>query len=155
MNNYCYSPLPPEEYKLISLPRCEVGEIIKLGGKESTAVWNLFWLSMPSLDPLPVYGKTARWALHYAPTPGAVGAITADAIADEALFRKLLLHPTRFAQFFEREDHSIYDTYEVLGDEWVETVLSRAAAAASRMAHEVPALARDNIYSIGGGKKAA
>lgn len=132
--SYCYSPLAIEKYRITSLDRCEVSGIMSLPRERSIAVWNLLWLSVPLVDALPIHGKTPAWFKHYQPTPGAARAITADAIADEALFRKLQMHPAKFVTFFERENHGIYDCYEALGGErWVQTVLSRAREAANRM----------------------
>jgi hypothetical protein len=146
---YRYSPLPIERYRITGLPTCEAHEVSRLPDKESTAVWNLFWLSVPALDVLTTCGTHADWYKNYFPVEGALKVITADAIADEALFLSLQLHPTRFTQFFAHEQHAIFDCYEVLGgDKWVETVLSRAAAAAVRMASEVPELSRSNVYSF-------
>lgn len=101
---------------------------------DQQSVFNLFWLSVPAIDVLPVYGKKKTWFRHYAPVDGAMRAIVADAMADEALARKLRMHPSRFIEFFEREDHSIHDCYEALGGErWVRTVLERAERARRRM----------------------
>jgi hypothetical protein len=149
MHDYRYSPLDILEYRVTALSTCEVNEISKCRGQHLTALWNLFWLSTPTIDALPIHGKTAKWFKHYLPTPGACRAITADAIADEALYRKLQLHPTRFLAFFEREDHSIYDCYNALGgDVWVQNVITRAESAALRMAYEVPELRRSNVYGF-------
>lgn len=149
METYCYSPLPTAEYRITALPTCEVNEIIKMAQPEATALWNLFWLSLPAVDVLPVHGKSALWSKHYLPRIGANRAITLDAIGDEATFRKLQMHPLRFLRFFEREDHSSFMCYDALGgDAWVQNVLARAEAAAARMASEVPALRRDNIYGF-------
>lgn len=139
LNPYRYSPFDILDYRITSLDRCEVSGIMSLPRERSIAVWNLMWLSLPSVDALPVHGRTPAWFKHYQPTPGAARAITADAIADEALFRKLQLHPTRFIAFFERENHGIYDCYETLGGEvWVKTVIERAEASARRMALSLP-----------------
>ena len=134
MEPYCYSPLPIEEYRIISMPICEASAIMQLGDTDTQSVWNLFWLSIPAVDVLPVYGKKKSWFKHYAVVDGAMRAIVADAVADEALARKLRMHPSRFIEFFEREDHSIHDCYEALGGaRWVRTVLERAERARRRM----------------------
>jgi hypothetical protein len=111
-----------------SVPVCEVSEILKL--PEAPAVWNLFWLSLPSLDTLPDSG--ASWWRGYQPQEGLLAAITADALEDEALYRKLMARPSKFLEFWERQDHSIFDTCEILGDGWVETVARRAREADAR-----------------------
>lgn len=147
---YRYSPLEISEYRITSLDLCEVSAIMKLKKEHSTAVWNLFWLSVSDLDVLPVAGKTPNWYKQYAPTPGALRAVTADAIdVDEALSLKLLLHPTRFISFFERQNHGTYDCYEALGGgKWVETVLKRAAMSAKNMASNLSADIRNNVYAF-------
>lgn len=144
-----YSPLPISEYLLTRLPACEVSSIMNLPDQESLAVWNLFWLSVPALDVLPDHGGKSDWYKHYMPVPGAIRTITADAIADEAMFRKLLMHPTRFINFFEREDHSIYSSYDALGGEtWVHTVLARAAVAEARMRGALPPLGGSGFGNV-------
>lgn len=149
MKPYCYSPFPAADYRITALPTCEVNEIIKMAAPEATALWNLFWLSLPAVDVLPVHGKSALWSKHYLPRIGANRAITLDAIGDEATFRKLQMHPLRFLRYFEREDHSSFMCYDALGgDAWVQNVLKRSEVAAARMAHEVPALRSDNIYGF-------
>lgn len=144
---YCYSPLDIADYRITSMPACEVSGMMKLPPDQATPVWNLAWLSLPSLDALPVHGKTPNWFKHYVPTAGASRAIIADAIADDVMFRKLVMHPSRFLAWFERENHGIYDCYEALGgDKWVMTVLERATLSAKRMAEELPESVRNNVY---------
>lgn len=151
-SSFCFSPLPIADYQITSLGGCEVSGIMSLPADQSLAVWNLMWLSLPTVDSLPVHGSTPQWFKHYSPTAGAARAITADAIADEALFRKLRMHPTRFLTFFERENHSIYDCYAALGGErWVRTVMTRAHEAALRMAHmptSTPLSGLDNVLAL-------
>ncbi len=122
-----YSPLPIDQYRITSLDRCEVSSIMALPGQQAAAAWNLMWLSLPSVDALPVYGSAPRWYEHYAVTPGASRAIVNDAIGDEFLLHKLQFHPERFLAWFESEQHDIYDCYAALGgDQWVATVTARA-----------------------------
>lgn len=146
----CYSPFPIEDYRITSLKVCEITSIIDLPQDRRDAVWNLFWLSLPMVDSLPIHGKTATWFKHYNPVLGASKAICADAIADEALFQKLQMHPLRFLDFFERQDPWIYDCYEALGgDAWVATVVERAKASALRLAAlEMQAAPIHNVFSI-------
>lgn len=146
---YRYSPLDISEYRLVTLGKCEITGIMALPPQQSTAVFNLLWLSVSAIDALPVHGKTKQWFKHYSPVPGAARAITADAIADEAMFRKLQLHPTRFLAFFEREDHGSYDCYTALGGEvWVKTVIERAEASARRMALSLPEPLRSSFNAF-------
>lgn len=146
----CYSPLPIEEYKITGLQVCEISAIMELPEDRRVAVWNLFWLSLPAVDSLPIHGKTPKWFKHYNPTLGASTAICADAVGDEAMLQKLQLHPLRFLDFFERQDPWIYDCYGTLGGEaWVATVTDRAKMAAARLATlEMQATPIDNVFSI-------
>lgn len=155
MTPYRYSPLPIEEYKIESIEgACEVGQI--MGLEQATAVWNLFWLSLPAVDALPVHGKKLDWYRHYQPTQGACKAIVTDALADEALFRKLTMHPKTFVDFFHREDPWPYDCFEALGgDAWVQTVLVRARQAADRLdAEQATWTGMTNVVNLFGVKVA-
>ena len=149
LKSYRYSPFDMLEYRITSLPECEITSIMSLPQEQATAVWNLLWLSRPDLDALPEHGSSPDWHKHYMPVPGTSRAITADAIADEAMLRKLQLHPTSFLAFFEREDHSVYDCYTALGGEaWVTTVTERAKASARRMALSLPEHLRSSFDSF-------
>lgn len=121
MHSFTYSPYSIEQYMLPGLnKRCEAGAISDL--KRSASVWNMFWLSTPGIDQVPGSGK-GIYKL-YMPTPNAAASITADVCLDDVLHAKLSMHPSRFVAWFEREDHSIYDVYEILGErQWVDTVL--------------------------------
>lgn len=124
--------------------------VASLTPPDDVVVWNLFWLSVPALDSLPIFGKRPDWAKHYTPVEGALKAIVADAVDDdEVLRRKLQLHPQRFIEWFEREDHSIYDSYYALnGETWVSTVLARSKEAAARIDAAVVASRKGNIYTF-------
>ena len=153
--NYRYSPLPIDEYKIAVIPSCEVRTVDALDEPDRTSVWNLYWLSVPELDALPIYRKSLDWHRHYQPVDDACAAVISDAMLDEHLGRILRLHPTRFLLAFQIDNHKQYETYDLLGGQaWVDTVLSRAAQAARRMASEVPALQHSNIYSFRGSKAA-
>lgn len=154
MNPYVYSPKGIEAYFLPGLDlKCEAGAISTL--IRSGAVWNLFWLSTPGIDQVPGAGNEI-YKLYY-PVKGAAASMTADVMLDDALYSKLCLHPSRFLAWFEAEDHSIYDCYDILGEQvWVDNVIRRATEAASRMAAEVPAIQRNgNVYTATFGSKAA
>lgn len=131
-----YSPKEAVQYQITALPRCEVSSILSLQPPRSVAVWNLFWLSVPAIDTLLEHGSSPNYYRHYMPVADAARSVTADALNDEVLYRKLLMTPDSFLNFFENEeDHSIYDCYETLGgDDWVETVITRARAARARQA---------------------
>lgn len=157
MTNYRYSPLPIEDYRVTSIPDCEVSQIMALEHSQSQAVWNLFWLSLPAVDALPEHGGSPDWYRHYQPTTGSCRAIVADALADEALYRKLLMHPTAFIDFFHREDPWPYECFETLGgDLWVTTVLKRAGQAEARMRQEQSTWTGfSNVYNMFGRPAAA
>jgi hypothetical protein len=149
LHSYRFSPLPIEEYRITSLEQCEVGSIMARSPEHRLAMWNLWWLSLPSVDALPVWGKSPLWFNHYRPTPGAMRAIAVDALGDDQTFEALLMPPARFIQFFREDDKSIYDCYTALnGMDWVATVLNRAAAAAQRIEIEEAPRRRDNVYSF-------
>jgi hypothetical protein len=132
---YRYSPLPIPEYNLVGAPQNEINTI--MGGDRREAVWNLFWLSLPQLDTIP--GSGNKWWERYQPTAGALRAVVMDVNQDEVLYRKLMLHPEAFLSWWEREDHSIFDAYDVLGGKrWAETVLRRAEETAQRFACDMP-----------------
>lgn len=153
-HEYNYSPRPIGDYLIHGLSgRCEAGAISSM--EKGQAIWNLFWMSVPTLDRLP--GAGPRWAMHYQSVPDVAASIAVDVTLDEVLYRKLLMHPSAFVAWFEREDHTIYDVHALMGGQvWVDRVLERAREAARRMASEVPALrAEGNIVYAIFGKKAA
>lgn len=131
-----YSPLDPSEYVIPTLDRCEVRAIIGLPEPVRTATWNLFWLSNPTLDAMPLLG--VQWVKHYHPIVKEIGGrqvtlvgkIIEDVYSDITLQRKLMMHPRRFADWWVDEDITIYDTYQVLGEPWRHTALARAVMAA-------------------------
>lgn len=143
---YCYSPHPMERYLLHGVKDDEVSAIMQLD--RSVAVWNLFWLSVPGLDNLPGSGR--RWHKVYKPVENALATIVTDVLEDEVLYRKLMMHPEQFYDWFEREDHTIFDCHEVLGgDIWVETVLTRAQAAIDRLIIQNPVVSfKDNVVKV-------
>lgn len=132
---YVYSPFPPSSYRLVGMKMDEVTVIQDID--RSDAIWNMFWMSVPQLDHIPQAG--ARWSKAYSPRPRALATIVTDVNDDEVLYRKLLMHPVAFAEWWEREDHTIYDAYGVCGEaDWVQTVLTRADAAARRLLAQQP-----------------
>jgi hypothetical protein len=118
-----YSPFPPDRYKLIGtrfdpVDACNSTE-------HPAACWNLIWLSLPDVDKVPDSGTD--WWQHFKLPVGAMTAILSDACEDQLLRSKLVMPPKTFANWFAREDASIFDTYKLLGaDLWVQTVLRRA-----------------------------
>jgi len=152
MEPFRYSPLPMRDYLITSLPECEVSALMSMPNKKhQAAVWNLSWLSLPTLDALPTWGHTPRWFIHYMPISGAFRAITTDAVGDDVLMSKLLMSPRSFVSWFEREEQSRYECFDALGGmKWVETVLGRATEAMTRSANDqvVPAVLPSNVFHI-------
>lgn len=137
MSKHRYSPLPIDAYDFIGAPRNEVDSIQRLASTDplrSLAVWNLFWCSEPRIDLIPALG--ARWYEKYTPVDGLLAAVIEDVIEDEALFRKLLMHPRALADWLEWEDGSIYTCEQLFGLSWKPGVVARANAAADRMLTE-------------------
>jgi hypothetical protein len=118
--------------KHVALPGMDEIKDIALA-QRSRAIWNLFWLSIPSLDKVP--GSGNNWWRKYTPVEGALVAIKSDVIEDEVLYRKLCMHPSQFFEWFGRErDHSIYNSFATMGGKpWVNLVLNRAEEAAERL----------------------
>lgn len=147
---YTYSPYPVETYRGV-LTCTEV--IDKLGPDLLTPVWNLLWLSKPVLDGLLDRAPRVVHSLN----PAVVQAIVRDVQEDPVLRWKLVMHPTRFIEWFRREDHSIYDCYDEFGgDEWVYKVLGRACEAQNRLAESAHALITEGnvTYARFGGRAA-
>lgn len=151
---YVYSPRPPSNYYISVLDQCEARFIDTLEDRQaSAAAWNLFWLSVPEIDTLVLHGANHTWNRHYQPVPNAMSAVMADVVGDDPLRLKLLLHPVRFIEFFNHQDHSIFDCYTKLGGyRWVDTVLLRANQAAARIGAWSPDWSHGvaNVYSISG-----
>jgi hypothetical protein len=134
-----YSPRVIEDYRLQGVQIDEVAYILKeLQSQYRDAVWNLFWLSVPDIDVLLDAGS--KGPTLYTPIRDALAAVVTDVIEDEVLYRKVMMHPDAFLDWFEREpDYTIFDCYEPLGGlKWVEMVTVRADAAAKRITAELP-----------------
>jgi hypothetical protein len=135
---HCYSPLQPASYSyLTGAAVCEVKQM--LVQPHGAQIWNLFWLSTPTIDLVP-QADPGKWFEVYQPSARRTTAVVRDALDDEALLRKLAMHPTRFLEWFDSiDDHSIFDCYDALnGDDWVQTVIMRAAGAAARIGGVLP-----------------
>ena len=144
MNNQRYSPLPVEDYFVSTKckPSIQVISELEIGD----AIWNLLYLSNPDVDLIP------ENEAEYVTNRALQDAIVTDVYEDEVLYRKLLMPIGRFIAWFQREDHTIYDAYNVGGEHWVSTVLKRAAAVAERQAPVVSK--RDNVIQVKFGKAA-
>ena len=128
-----YSPLPPDAYAPCDV---EVNTITTLKKMErGDAIWNLMWLSYPSLDKMPGAGKD--WHMVHTPNPQLTGAFSTDVNIYDDLNDMLLQHPAKFAAWFAKEDHKAWAAYKVGGDAWVSTVLARAEDASVRLSSQV------------------
>jgi len=125
-----YSPLPRHMYELQGAEDCDVRAIGRL--ERSTAIWNLYWMSVPALDLIP--GSGADWWKVYSPAADVAATLASDVMDDEVFFRKLTMHPQSFGAWFEREDLTIFDAYPLMGCEnWRTIVMARAQEAMERM----------------------
>lgn len=148
MNECRYSPLPIENY-FIDIPvMSSIKAISKLD--LAPAVWNLMWLSHPQVDNLP--GAGDNWHKVYTTPEDLQKALIRDVYDDEVLYRKLCMTPIAFLDWWRREDHTIYDAYDVGGKDWVETVTSRAEEAAARLSKVIEV--RDNVIAVKFGRAA-
>lgn len=148
MNSICYSPLPIESYCLDAEGMASVRSVADLS--LAPAVWNLTWLSIPTLDNLPGAGK--EWHKVYLAPVELQGAIVTDVYEDEVLYRKLCMSPVVFLDWWRREDHTIYDAYEVGGKDWVDTVTRRAELTVARMSNILGI--KDNVIAVKFGRAA-
>lgn len=125
-----YSPLPIESYFIPGAELCEFRQIAL--SEHALEIWNLMWLSLPSVDSLPGSSAKGYWR-NYISSPEMVRAIVADAISDEKLYAMLSRPPATFHGWWCAEiDYTIYDTWNVAGPSWVEGVADRSDAAALR-----------------------
>lgn len=146
-----YSPLPIDSYSLEGVNNDIVGAIKGLtpelpGLPTPTAVWNLFWLSEPSLDHLP--GSGPRWHQFYRVRPGSIVSVYKDVTDDHVLQRKLLMSPLSFTDWFARRNPVAYRC-NVVFPNWHSTVLSRANQALERRLQSHPVVeVRDNVLVV-------
>lgn len=124
-----YSPLSITSYEPPNSEACGIQEIKK--SPQNHAIWNLLWLSCPEVDTLA--GAGPLWSQHYQPRPDVLVAITSDVTLDEVLFRRVISRPEKFAEWWHRQDYTIFDTWYYLGPRWPVTVLERAHEAIARM----------------------
>jgi len=133
MQYYVYSPLPRQAYYTdLEYDSIKCLDMVERGA----AVWNLRWLTYPSIDKLPGAGKD--WYLYHLATPAMCGALVDDVNMYDTLYHKLSEHPAKFAAWFAKEDHTGWACYkEGGGAKWVATVLERADQAAQRIASAI------------------
>ncbi len=122
-----YSPFSQDRYRIKTIEKCEFAVFAEQAF--GNAIWNLYWMSNPTVDSL-VEFDPASWFLHYDIVPDLGQAIQADVQGDVVLLRHLHLSPLKFLTWWNRQDHSIYDTYDVIGETWPATVQRRAFEAA-------------------------
>lgn len=123
-----YSPRPIEDYFLPGRDKDEFRVIAE--SKFAIPAWNLYWLSTPAVDFVPAYKATNRLHCYYVVNVNAYAAIIRDAMHDEQMQHYLCQPPADFYQWFSAEpDYTIYDTWDHLGSQWVNTVLQRAEMA--------------------------
>lgn len=132
MQHCLYSPLPREAYHTdLNMDSIRCLSLIERGD----AVWNLMWLTYPTLDNVPGTGKD--WWKHHLAKPDMCGALVEDVNSYDTLCEKLSGHPAKFAAWFAKEDHSAWACYKAGGDKWVATVTERANQAAMRMGSNI------------------
>lgn len=124
MDSRYYSPYPFEHYCLAGDKSDPLAVIAETGFK--VEVWNWVWLSWPTIDDHPDQSRLEIRCV--------LPCLISDVLEDPTLLRNLRRSPGRFADWFQDEDASIYDTYIQLGGEaWRNPVLARARAAQARL----------------------
>lgn len=126
-----YSPRPIESYfRETHTDGCPIRGI---AGQEccSDEMWNLYWLSVPELEGTN-YTKDG-WITVGLKYKEPYVSVSRDVLEDYHLAQALSWSPSRFLDWFCREDPTIYDCYEAFGSGWVETVKRRAMEAAERL----------------------
>ena len=126
---YLYSPYPAESYRMLEGAKCEVGWIQE--AQYPLALWNLFWLSNPSVDR--VLDRSRPWWLSYRPQAGLLKALVEDLHRDSTrMVNRLEGHPLAFRVWFDEQPHEAMSLWQLGGQEWVDAVVDRADEAAAR-----------------------
>lgn len=141
-----YSPHSQDSYRIRSIERCEF--CVFTDHPYSKAVWNMVWLSNPTVDSL-VEFDPLTWFLHYEFIDGLGQSVIADVTGDVVLLRHLHLPPLQFLSWWNKQDHTIYDTYDVVGPDWPATVKARALAAAKHHYSAQLSLSRFGVKHLG------
>ena len=129
MGQICtYSPLPIQSYFLQGADHC-VMRVIERQSMFSEATWNLYYLSMPSLDLVPGAGK--NWYKVYKTDGLLVNNLLSYISLDANLHDHLLQHPAKFVAWFKRS------RYIDLDPKWAEVVIARAEEVALRLSRVV------------------
>ena len=125
--NPIYSPRPIQDFFCMELPDDEFRVIAR--ARHFVAIWNLYWLSVPEIDCVPVVQRHQR-AFHYVPCPTKYKAVILDAMDDEQLQSHLHRPPAEFLHWFQAErDYTIYECWDAFGPRWPEVVRFRAEQA--------------------------
>lgn len=144
---HIYSPHPIDTYFIPGADVCEFRQIAK--SPWAAEIWNLLWLSLPTVDSLPGSTATGYWR-RYSSWPEIIKSVVADATQDE-VFRDMLTKPPAVfhAWFCAEADYTIYDTWDVCGPTWVEHVADRSDEASLRRLSSKPFLfAQDHVLRI-------
>jgi hypothetical protein len=126
-----YSPLPIESYRLAGV---EISFVDAISDHDlNKEIWNLFWLSNhEALAKVPGSGK--GWHRHYQTVPGGLAAVIRDVEQDIILFKQLGRPAPDFLRWFRQEDVSVYDCFDVYGEDlWRDTVMAGAHEASRRV----------------------
>ena len=131
MKSFVYSPHPAERYRVPVPEACSVRAIAEL--PHPVALWNMLWLSVPSVDHLlaPIQGE--EWIKWNRGVALSLPPLIRDVVEDDELALMLTRQPDEFIAWFQSQDQTIFDAHDALGDIWVETVLDRAEQAARRL----------------------
>lgn len=127
---YTYAPLPMASYRIPGARNDEIAVI--QGMNDPIPVWNLFWLSHPGLDSIPVSGED--WWRYYVPSPPLLRSVILDTNDNDELNYKLVSHPYDFAEWLRSQNPVTWRTFLACGkNHWYEGVIRRADEAGDRM----------------------
>lgn len=148
MKGYRYSNFPMEAYKL-PIQRDEVDVIGMFEEAQRLPIWNLFWLSNPTIDAVP--GSGSRWHRHYAPLPGLLVSVFQDVLDRSDLMGAVTSHPSQFMVWFCGQNAAEFRTYDIAGRvKWMDNVLERSQKAADGLLKVAPVkYDRDGKLTIG------
>ena len=124
-----YSPNPIEDYFLVDLPVCSHRVVSE--HELSEALWNLLWLSNPTIDTLPGSGR--KWYVGYSAVEGFMAAALDDLYADADLYNALMRSPKDFLNYWRKLELPEYEIYKLGGDKMVAVITERAEEAMLRL----------------------
>lgn len=120
-----YSTHDISRYKVPGMMRTDINVIA--AHPQGVAIWNLFWMSNPSLDGL-IGCTTKDWYLRYTQVPDLSSALIEDVVGDAVLAHRLLEHPNLFRGWWRTEPHHLYRAYRLVPD-WAGVVAKQAEKA--------------------------